>query len=166
MYSNCLFETLKAKLKEPKTVHIKMLPGKFRNNIFPHFYWIKDNYAYDFRSEKKHRKYQVILFKGAIHKCRQDIYENFNRALTRKYLEKKYRLILKTDYERDLEWKDIKQEKPDLKNVFDDSKISIAFIENNEPQIKIIPVGDFSKYKVYYWKWEEALIENLEEFKE
>ena len=52
MYSNCLFETLKAKLKEPKAVHIKMLPGKFRNNIFPHFYWIKDNYAYDFRSEK------------------------------------------------------------------------------------------------------------------
>lgn len=166
MYSNCLFETLKAKLKEPKAVHIKMLPGKFRNNIFPHFYWIKDNYAYDFRSEKKRRKYQVILFKGTIHKCRRDIYENFNRALVRKYLEKRYRLILKTDYERDLEWKNIKQEKPDLKNVFDDSKISIAFIENNEPQIKIIPVEDFSKYKVCYWKWEEALIENLEEFKE
>ena len=83
MYSNCLFETLKAKLKEPKAVHIKMLLGKFRSNIFPHFYWIKDNYAYDFRSEKKRRKYQVILFKGTIHKCRQDIYENFNRALVR-----------------------------------------------------------------------------------
>lgn len=162
MYSNCLFEALKAKFKEPNTVHIKMLSGKFRNNIFPHFYWVKDNYAYDFRSDKKNRKFQVILFKGTVQKCRQDIFDAFNRNQLRKYLEKKYNTILKTSYERDLEWKDFKKEKPDLKNVLDDSKISIAFLENNEPQIKLIPVEDFSKYEVLYWKW-DPLIENLKE---
>lgn len=162
MYSNCLFEALKAKFKEPNTVHIKVLSGKFRNNIFPHFYWIKGDYAYDFRSEKKNRKFQVILFEGTIQKCRQDIFDTFNRNQFRKYLEKKYNTILKTSYEQELEWKDFKKEKPDLENVLDDSKISIAFIDNNEPQIKLIPVEDFSKYKVLYWKW-DPLIENLTE---
>ena len=39
MYSNCLFEAIKAKIKDPKNVQIHLIPPSI-NNWNLHFYWI------------------------------------------------------------------------------------------------------------------------------
>lgn len=47
MYSNCLVEAIKAKIKDPKAVRIIYLPKKW-NNGARHFMWIKgvESYAW------------------------------------------------------------------------------------------------------------------------
>lgn len=63
-YSNCLIESVKAKLKNPKNVKIHIM-FDFKLSIIPHFWWEKNNIAYNFTSLKK-RRLQVIFFKGKI----------------------------------------------------------------------------------------------------
>lgn len=62
MYSNCLFEAVRAKLKNPKNVHIHF----HRSNVglIPHFWWEDENGDWEFVSKKLNRKYQVFLFDG------------------------------------------------------------------------------------------------------
>mgnify|MGYP002857447552 CR=1 FL=1 len=45
MYSNCLFEALKAKIKDPKNVRIIRLPKEI-NHGYSHYMWIKDGFVY------------------------------------------------------------------------------------------------------------------------
>lgn len=49
MYSNCLFEAIKAKIKDPKNVHIHILSPKLNNGDF-HIYWYdnKDKHIYHY----------------------------------------------------------------------------------------------------------------------
>ena len=43
MYSNCLFEAIKAKIKDPKNVHIHILSPKLNNGDF-HIYWYDNTF--------------------------------------------------------------------------------------------------------------------------
>ena len=68
MYSNCLFEAIKAKLKAPKNVRIHKIPAFLNPDFktpFPHFYWTKGDFAFAFNSFKPQR-FQVFLFQGEI----------------------------------------------------------------------------------------------------
>lgn len=49
MISNCLFEAIKAKIKDPKNIHIHVLSPKLNHGEF-HVYWFddKDNHIYHF----------------------------------------------------------------------------------------------------------------------
>lgn len=69
-YSNCLFEAIKAKVKDPKNVKIHITFPIERTSIrspFPHFWWSVGEKAYNFVTLKD-RSYQVFLFKGRIEK--------------------------------------------------------------------------------------------------
>lgn len=68
MYSNCLIEALKAKLKDPKNVHIHLIPPAINNYNF-HFYWInrEENTVYHYSEQNKSffGKFN-FLFKGKL----------------------------------------------------------------------------------------------------
>lgn len=65
MYSNCLFEAVKAKLKNFKYVRIIPLPILLNRNR-THFLWIKDKkiYQYVYDENKKHRN--PYFFEGFV----------------------------------------------------------------------------------------------------
>lgn len=62
--SNCLIESLKAKIKNPSKIKIHFF--KSDNSLIPHFWWEDGKNAYEFVSIKRNRKYQVIYFLGYI----------------------------------------------------------------------------------------------------
>ena len=45
MYSNCLIEAIKAKVRDPKAVRIIYLPKKWNNGV-RHFMWVKNDKVY------------------------------------------------------------------------------------------------------------------------
>lgn len=67
MWSNCLIEAIKAKIKDPKHVTIHKFPGKINNNflIFPHFWWDDGEKGFDFKQEKQLFP-NPIWFKGTL----------------------------------------------------------------------------------------------------
>lgn len=78
-YSNCLFEAIKAKIKDPKNIHIFLLPPKLNNGRY-HFYWIDDNQPNIIKSfiNPKATSKQSFLFKdGEFDKHKRDVFENF-----------------------------------------------------------------------------------------
>lgn len=66
MYSNCLFEAIKAKIKDPKNVHIHLIPPTL-NNFRMHFYWIdlKENRFFHYCAKEGHCRLE-ILFNGTL----------------------------------------------------------------------------------------------------
>lgn len=72
MYSNCLFEALKAKVKDPKNTHIHFHRSDV--GIIPHFWWEDKKGCWEFVSEKLNRKSQVFLFDGYVREYRRNIY--------------------------------------------------------------------------------------------
>lgn len=73
MYSNCLFEALKAKLKDPKHVQIIHLPRSW-NDGHSHYLWIKDNQVYHFEAQGKHLRF---FFKGKLKSQSLEAFESF-----------------------------------------------------------------------------------------
>lgn len=68
MYSNCLFEAIKAKIKDPKNVQIHLIPPSI-NNWNLHFYWSnKSNQSiYHYSEENKNCLSRFkILFHGKL----------------------------------------------------------------------------------------------------
>lgn len=72
-YSNCLFEAIKAKIKDPKNVKILIIPRKLnrdgneRNSIGFHCFWKIGDLVYDFKCESNVKYFwQLLLFKGYI----------------------------------------------------------------------------------------------------
>lgn len=47
-YSNCLFEAIKAKLKNPKKTRILYIPARFNTSRCFHFMWTDGEKEYDF----------------------------------------------------------------------------------------------------------------------
>lgn len=86
-YSNCLIEALKAKIKNPKNVHIHKVPAKWNHEIFPHFWWEDGENAFEFLT-KKDRHFQVLLFEGRLKKRRLCAYLGNLKILENKYLGK------------------------------------------------------------------------------
>lgn len=75
MYSNCLIEALKAKIKDPKNVHIIYLPKKWNMGI-NHYMWVKDGMVYHYTHDKVNTK-QQYLFKGYVKKQSMEAFEAF-----------------------------------------------------------------------------------------
>ena len=70
MYSNCLIEALKAKIKDPKRVKIIYLNKKL--NGCRHFMWTESNTVNHYEAESK---YDSFLFQGHIKKQSKDTFE-------------------------------------------------------------------------------------------
>lgn len=77
-YSNCLFEAIKAKLKDPKNVKIHYVGKDLINST--HFYWynLSENIRYGVYSfTHKTKLKQKVLFKGFINFESVDLWESF-----------------------------------------------------------------------------------------
>ncbi len=98
MYSNCLFEAIKAKLKDPKNVQIIFLPQRL--NIYKgcHFLWIDKTCGSDIFFEfvddsKKARTRRHFFFKGHVSSTsKESLQRAINAKLNREALkiERKY----------------------------------------------------------------------------
>ena len=89
MYSNCLIEALKAKIKDPKNVTIYTFPAKVNGHgIFPHFWWTIGDKGYDFKKESNSK--QVLLFKGKVRSYDKSFYIDYLTNLYRKAVEKDF----------------------------------------------------------------------------
>ena len=106
MYSNCLFEAIKAKLKNPKNVHIFKLPKEI--NKVTHFMWCDDNYYYHAYNYKKTRNH--VFFDCKIKKVPRHIFESFilthiewkNVEYKNKVMEKCFMKL--NDYHSEWDW--------------------------------------------------------------
>lgn len=65
-YSNCLFETIKHKIKDWKNVKITYIPARYNTCFCPHFLWSDGKHDYDFGVERYLRWYERFWFKGEI----------------------------------------------------------------------------------------------------
>lgn len=63
-YSNCLFESLKQKIKHPFTTKITFVP-RSEVGCF-HFLWSDGVYDYDFGTERHLKGLNVLLFRGCV----------------------------------------------------------------------------------------------------
>lgn len=78
-YSNCFFEAIKAKLKNPNKVKLTIVP-KGEAGV-PHFLWSDGEYDYDFGVEKYLEWWQIPLFKGCIRRRNLGFNENYKKRM-------------------------------------------------------------------------------------
>lgn len=60
-YSNCLLETVKAKIRNPG---IEIITWPIPGSIIPHFLWLDGNHLYDFGSNSAIHNW--LIYKGCI----------------------------------------------------------------------------------------------------
>lgn len=66
MYSNCLFEALKAKIKDPKNVKVLFIPPSINKNRI-HFCWSDENKIYSYVDPKAKPTTKISLgFNGEL----------------------------------------------------------------------------------------------------
>lgn len=110
MYSNCLFEALKAKIKNPKNVHIDYIPPKFNHGFF-HFFWKEGDYVYHYTENTRKPR---ILFNGVFRKSQLNVWEscivknlmrhNCSVEYIKKFVKKhRFQIIKETDVEEFIE---------------------------------------------------------------
>lgn len=99
-YSNCLYEALKAKIKNRK-VHIYVM-WDFKTSIFPHFWWEEYGAAYSFVSDKT-RRWQILLFKGHLEKRNFRIFKMYSNAQNYEVKQKIKNLFKKESNNIDIE---------------------------------------------------------------
>lgn len=104
-YSNCLFEAIKAKLKDLKNVHIHFHRSDV--GLIPHFWWEDKKGSWEFVSKKLNRKYQVFLFKG------------YTREYIKGLYHKSYKIQIMTKKKREAI---IAQNKIDYPELYEDEK--------------------------------------------
>lgn len=151
MYSNCLFEAIKAKIKDPKNVHIFLVPKNFGGGA-THFMWFNEktqkyyhSVATDLNSYKKfwhkilhnHKIKEVdeALFNAFIYKrfC-------FSTMNERKKIAKKMHLRLakiNTDWQRS---------KPDNPKIPSENDIQfLKTVFKKEPKFKVVTLFSISE---------------------
>ncbi|MGN0728067.1 hypothetical protein [Treponema sp.] len=149
MYSNCLIEAVKAKIKDPKNVQIIRLPKEL-NSGKTHFMWIKNDYVYhafkkntkesDFWFEYKIKKVPITIFQrwmlGQITSSKnlKEYANKFNLPLNGLKGIHSYE-FLSTDekclfYEENFDWSEVEAVYDEVKKVM-----------KKEPQIKLIDLG-------------------------
>ena len=79
MYSNCLFEAIKAKIKDPKNIHIHHFPISLNNNYL-HFYWVddRDNAILHYENPNAGKYWFSrfsLLFNGRLKRHQRDLFE-------------------------------------------------------------------------------------------
>ena len=161
MYSNCLFEAIKAKLKDPKNVRIHKVPAFLNPNFktpFPHFYWTNGDKAFEFNSYKP-RCFQVLLFAGEVQEhtiteMQEKIKRSFSLYAHR--LCKKYGNIFEDYLPHIMKGDDVK------KPVLDKHKpewITILFWRDDRVCTRVIRIEDFGKYPdVITWRYSDAVV--------
>lgn len=135
--SNCLFEALKAKIKDWNNIEIKRLP-KFLNNGFPtgHYYWVEkdSDQIRQFRPSTKRIHYLPFLAKGEVITSTRESFERdmnyqlcqFAKALERKYNFKSFQNNYKNMKDRlSWDWYGVNQILPS-KCPLNDNRIEIA----------------------------------------
>lgn len=96
-YSNCLYEAIKAKIKDLKNVHIHIM-FNLSTSIFPHFWWDDSEKAFNFTSSKK-RKWQVLLFKGKIVERNLKVFTMYSNAQNMRVFYSIKRIFHKENYD-------------------------------------------------------------------
>lgn len=76
MYSNCLFEALKAKLKDWKNTKIIYLNPKINDKHW-HFFWIKNSKVYHYSDSYPNAKHCRLFFRGVYKEEDLDTFEAF-----------------------------------------------------------------------------------------
>lgn len=175
-YSNCLFEALKAKIRDPKNVKILFVPKKLngRNRIGFHCFWKKDNLVYDFKCESNVKYFwQLFLFKGYI---RANDFVNYTRLIYwrlddhLKKMSKDFgkKLGIEDPYsyrERPKEipieskWNKVREDKK-LDKFFENSEVQVFYKDKSGKKhitYAVVHNGkvDIGKYKPLYIKWAE-----------
>lgn len=76
--SNCLFEALKAKLKDPRHIKIGYLPPAINDGRF-HFWWINESEGkvYHFRQDDDRKKETPFFFSGSTCRNDFDVFQDF-----------------------------------------------------------------------------------------
>lgn len=158
MYSNCLIEAIKAKLRHPKSIRILYLPKEWnRGNL--HFYWVKDDTIHHYEATSENAGF---LFNGKFKKQNLETFEAFllrSLAISKPKLDKS--LVAKK-----LHFKSVEQ--PGMLNwvtycpeldMFDLPKktriCKLLMVKSNNSEIKIVKISDFKKenYKWVQWKY-------------
>ena len=70
-YSNCLFEAIKAKIKDWKNIKILFIPTRFNDERLFNFMWLNtsSNELYDFKADKPITMiFKSLLFRGSVRK--------------------------------------------------------------------------------------------------
>lgn len=173
-YSNCLFEALKAKIKNPKNVKIFIVPRKLneRNSIGFHCFWKIDDIAYDFKCESTVKYFwQLFLFKGYI---RANNFVNYERLVywsledhlkkISKNLGKKLGIEDPYSYRErpkpfpmESRWNKVREDKA-IDKFFEDNEVQVFYKdENGNKHITYAVVHngkvDIGNYKPLYIKW-------------
>ena len=73
MISNCLFEAVKAKLKDPRNVKIYLYPPRI-NDGKVHFYWTNGEQFYHFIKDDKK---SILLFEGHVKESGAKLFYSF-----------------------------------------------------------------------------------------
>lgn len=154
-YSNCLFEAIKAKLKDWKNIEIKIIPRRLNVSNTNHFYWVnkstKDifDFSFDDSTSKKGLLYPY-LYKGRIYKVDESKHNKLlNVGVKRSIRNLEKKLNFKSDYSslvemsKTLDWE-----------LYDDSLEESYFKENNKfPYVLgLYESGDTFQVKLYYIK--------------
>ena len=82
-WSNCLFETLKAKIKHPFIVKVTIVPRSEAN--CPHFLWSDGEYDYDFGVERRLTGVQILLFRGYIRRRKLGFNKKYKERMRRSH---------------------------------------------------------------------------------
>lgn len=74
MFSNCLIEAIKAKIKNPK-LKIKMIPPEVNNGVI-HFYWTDGETVYHYSRKPEEQNNRSFLFCGKLKTSRLSVFES------------------------------------------------------------------------------------------
>lgn len=92
MYSNCLIEAIKAKIRKPGSVKIHIISPKLNNGLF-HMYWIENGKIFHYSDPKNSRSllstFLHPLFSGVVKNPSTEVFANM---LVRKMCKAGYTL--------------------------------------------------------------------------
>lgn len=146
MYSNCLIEALKAKIKDPKNVTIHTFPAKVNGHgIFPHFWWSVGDTGYDFK--KTSRTKQVLLFEGEIRSYSVGTYIEYLTQLYQEAVEKDFKKKGLLNPFTNLKWHEGRPTGREAKNYY------ISYYDNEKKICtRLVSATDLDHYDVEYWR--------------
>lgn len=156
MYSNCLVEAIKAKIKDPKAVRIIYLPKKWNNGV-RHFMWVKGDKVYHYTHEESEKG--GLLFKGIVKEQDFETFEAFilhklsyNWDVDKKVVGKKLGLpsIKKEGY---LDWSRYWPAEG-LTDFPEKNKIcKYVLLSAETDQIRSVKIEDLKKEEIKYMDW-------------
>ena len=160
MRSNCLFEAVKAKLKDWKNVHILYLPPRW-NGGHLHFFWLEGDTVYHFTHETDDESKQSYFFKGFVKKIKLTTFEaSILHKMIFPYKKDNIKLAKKlhlpsVDEPGYLNWELYEADYEDSKNFPKKNKICKRVLISDGVNIFTKEIEDLkeSDYKTLKWKY-------------